>query len=128
MSYYGSSRLTGDIDVLYRCTLENAVRLYKALSIFWGTKPPGIDKPESLNIPNQVIQFGQPPNRIDLLTDISGVTFEDCVINRKIAHVEKGSKKFSFPVIGLEALTKNKETVGRGKDLADLDFLKKRKK
>ena len=70
-----------------------------------------------------VIQFGQPPNRIDLVNDIDGVTFDEAWPGRvdAVTRTEKGDVHLAF--IGLEALVKNKRASGRPKDLDDLAYL-----
>jgi len=69
--------------------------------------------------PNKVIQLGYPPNRIDLLTSISGVEFDDCYPNRLTIEIEKTKVDF----IDLKNLKKNKKATGRYKDLDDLENL-----
>jgi hypothetical protein len=72
---------------------------------------------------NQVVQLGVPPNRIDVITSISGVTFEAAWEGRESGEID------GIPVafIGLEDLIRNKETAGRSKDLGDADALRKRR-
>ncbi len=67
----------------------------------------------------QVIQIGLPPRRIDLLTSISGVGFEDAWASR-VAHEIEG---LSVPFLGRDALVRNKRVSGRAKDRADLEAL-----
>jgi len=67
----------------------------------------------------QVIQIGQPPNRIDLLTQCSGVVFMECYPSRATIDVDGTPVDF----IDLENLRKNKEATGRYQDLADLENL-----
>jgi hypothetical protein len=71
--------------------------------------------------PGKIIQLGRPPNRIDLLTGISGINFDEAIHNSQLTEMD------SVPVrtLGLESLLKNKAASGRPKDLADLDQLKK---
>jgi hypothetical protein len=70
--------------------------------------------------PGNVIQLGHPPLRIDLLTEIDGVTFEECFINRKEVVFE--DLKVNF--IGYNDLLKNKKDTGRLRDIDDIDHLK----
>jgi hypothetical protein len=69
--------------------------------------------------PATVIQLGNPPNRIDLLTSTTGVDFETCYESRLVVDVDDVSVNF----IDLVNLRKNKRAVGRQQDLADLDNL-----
>ena len=66
-----------------------------------------------------VVQLGYPPLRIDLLTNIDGVTFDDCFPNRKIVQIDELTVNF----IGYQDLLKNKKASGRLRDLDDLDNL-----
>ncbi len=69
--------------------------------------------------PDTVVQLGQPPRRIDLLTAVDGVSFDDCFVHRE--HVELGG--VCLPIIGLEDFKANKRASGRLKDLVDLETL-----
>jgi len=69
--------------------------------------------------PNTVVQFGYPPFRIDLLTDLAGLTFGECY-EARVVDVLDGVE---VPIIGLEHLKTNKRAAGRHKDLADLENL-----
>jgi hypothetical protein len=72
--------------------------------------------------PGSVYQIGLPPRRIDVMTEISGVTFEEAWTSRVTAEVEGRMVGF----IGRDALIKNKEATGRLKDRADVERLRKR--
>jgi len=75
--YYGFARLTGDVDFFYEPTAENSQKLYRVLEDFWQSSIPGVQSPEELMSQNTIIQFGVPPNRIDLVSSISGVSFAE---------------------------------------------------
>ncbi len=122
---YGYARLTGDVDFFFDQSSENVVRLHAALSEFWGGEAPGADRPEDLQSPNLVIQYGIPPNRIDLLGGIAGVRFEEAWTGRHTAAVVLGGVHDDLPVhfIGLVELLKNKRSAGRPKDLMDVEYL-----
>jgi hypothetical protein len=75
--------------------------------------------PEMLSEPDQIIRMGVPPLRLEILTSISGVDFEECYARRELAEIEG----ILVPVIRLEDLKRNKRASGRFKDLADLDEL-----
>jgi len=126
--YYGFARLTGDTDIFYSSEIENIKRLFRALRDFWNGQIPGIENEEELQKPGIVVQFGVPPNRIDLINQIEGVTFEEVWINRleeKIRH-----KDIDVPVyiIGVDELISNKKSIRRPKDREDLKYLLKLKK
>ncbi len=70
-----------------------------------------------------IFQFGIPPNRIDFLNKINGVTFESAWPNRTIVVLNTRPETTPFSYIGLEDLIKNKRAAGRPKDLDDLAFL-----
>src|SRR5438128_3733545 len=70
-------------------------------------------------VPEQMIQLGRAPNRIDLLTSISGVSIEDAFTDRISTRLE-GLPVF---ILGKESLIRNKRTVGRPQDIADLESL-----
>lgn len=130
--YYGFVRLTGDIDFFYEPTAENAAGLFSALLEFWQGSIPGIRSKEELLGDDTIIQFGRPPNRIDLITSIDDVTFADAWKDRVKEKVIIDGHEYPICFIGLEQLIKNKEGVKRNKDLMDLKYLhalrKKQKK
>ncbi len=123
--YYGYARLTGDIDIFYERTFENIKNLYNALNEFWRGNIPGIEKKEELMEEGIILQFGVPPNRIDLLNKITGVSFSEAWENKKCEQV-KSRRRTMVKVyyIGLNELIKNKEALTRPKDLEDLKYLK----
>ncbi len=120
VAFHGFPRYTGDLDLLVRPTDENAKRVLRALSAFgFGTL--GIQAAD-LRSPGMVVQLGVQPNRIDLLTGISGVGFEEAWATRCEAEWEG----IVVPFIGRAALLRNKEQTGRAKDLGDAEELRKR--
>jgi len=80
--YHGHARLTGDIDIFYAPDSLNVKKLYNALSDFWDGRIPGISRSEDLMDEELILQFGIPPNRLDLMNSITGVQFEECWNNR----------------------------------------------
>ena len=122
--YYGYARLTGDVDFFYGTSAENISKLFRALSEFWDDSIPGVEKMEELAEAGVILQFGVPPNRIDLLNGIDGVTFEEAWRNRTKCHLEADDRTVSIFFIGLEELIKNKEAMGRHKDMEDLKYLR----
>jgi len=121
--YYGYPRLTGDVDFFYSSDDENVTRLFNALLEFWNDNVPGIDQKEELKKDGYVIQFGVPPNRIDLMNSIDGVDFEEAWLNRKSENLETSGKTIPIYYLGLEQLIKNKKASGRDKDHDDLSYL-----
>ena len=65
--YYRYARLTGDVDIFFGNTEKNVEKLFMALKEFWNNSIPGIKDKEELKEQGVIIQFGVPPNRIDLL-------------------------------------------------------------
>jgi hypothetical protein len=119
MAVHGVPRATGDLDVLVQPSSENAARVLEALRRFGApVDAHGISEGD-LSVPGTVYQIGLPPRRIDILTQISGVSFEDAWDGR-IALAIAG---LEIPVLGRAALARNKRAAGRDKDLADLRLL-----
>lgn len=126
--YYGYPRFTGDIDIFYSLEKENLERLFSALRDFWRGKPLGIKSLRDLSRKNQIIQYGVPPNRIDLMGNISGVNFKNAWRKKEEVETFLNGKKAKIYYISLEDLMKNKRTMKRFKDLEDLKYLKKARK
>lgn len=114
VAFHGHPRFTGDIDFLLRPSHDNAERLIAAVKEF-GFAEVSLSA-EDLTQPDIVVQLGYPPNRIDLLTSISGVDFEEAWDTRAAGELD------GLPVffLGLDALLKNKQASGRDKDVADV--------
>ena len=122
--YYGYVRLTGDVDFFYDLAPENTESLFLALAEFWEGDIPGVETASDLMRHDQVLQFGRPPNRIDLLTRISGVSFADAWSGRELVElVLESAERVPMQYIGLPQLIANKRATGRPKDLDDLRFL-----
>ncbi|MBK7000284.1 MAG: hypothetical protein IPH35_10030 [Rhodoferax sp.] len=118
LAAYGHPRYTGDLDFWVGTDFANAQRLVDALEQF-GFGGLGI-RVEDFTTPNQVIQLGYPPGRIDLLTSIDGVEFAACHARRMTQPVDGLMLDF----IALEDFKTNKKAVGRHQDLADLEALR----
>jgi len=123
--YYGHARLTGDIDLFYESSPTNVDRLYQTLLEFWKEDIPQLDSSEELLEPGIILQFGVPPNRLDLLNTIDGVSFQEAWPNKTTVHIQVKDNKIPVYFIGLDDLIRNKETIGRYKDLEDLKYLRK---
>ena len=126
--YHGYARLTGDVDFFFEPSKQNARKLYEALKQFWAGDIPGIKAFDELMEEGLILQFGVPPNRIDLINRISGVTFRDAWENKTIDSIESAGEEIPIYFIGLEELIKNKKAIGRPKDMEDLKYLRGVKK
>jgi hypothetical protein len=119
VSFHAEPRATGDLDVWVDATPENAGRVFGALRTFGA---PLHDLTEGdLCSPDVVFQIGVPPRRIDILTSITAVDFDEAWQDR--AEVSYGDVRCGM--IGRDALIKNKSALGRPKDLLDLDLLRR---
>lgn len=120
--HYGYVRLTGDVDFFYGTSAENVARLFSALLEFWSGEVPGVVSADVLAEPNKVFQYGLPPNRIDLLSSVSGISFGETWSSRQVLTADDGT---TVNVISLEMLIRNKAASARPKDLDDIAFLEK---
>lgn len=118
VAFHGHPRYTKDLDVWIDLSQENAERMVAALAQF-GFASLGLQAKDFLD-PDQVIQLGHPPNRIDILTALAGVDFENCYAKKVLTTIDGVEVTF----IDLKNLKENKRTVGRLQDLADLEKLK----
>ncbi len=121
--YHGHARLTGDVDFLYEPAAANVARLWAALVAFWGGAVPGLSQPEELQDPEVIVQFGRPPNRIDLIGGLRSVAFEEAWEHRVHESVEVDGEPVPVWLLGLEELKRSKREAGRPKDLEDLRHL-----
>lgn len=110
VAYHGHPRVTGGIDFLVRPTPTNADRVLTVLNAF-GFRALGIAKDDVLQ-PGQIVQLGQPPNRIDLLTSISGVAFDEAWQSR----ISTDLDDVPIHMLGWDALWQNKRTSKRHRD------------
>lgn len=116
LSFHGHPRATGDIDVWIRRSPQNASRILKALDEF-GFGSLGITEDDLLE--DKVIQLGQPPVRIDLMTELDGLIPDEVWAGR----IAGRFGDISVFYLGREAFVRNKRSLGRHKDLADLEAL-----
>jgi len=124
--YYGHARLTGDVDIYYELMPENAERLYNALTEFWEGQIPGLKNHGELTESGVIIQFGVPPNRIDLINQIEAVVFKDAWANKVTEIIISEERAIPVHFIGIQDLIKNKSSLDRPKDMDDLIYLRKR--
>jgi hypothetical protein len=118
LAFHGVPRFTGDIDFFVRRSPENAARLERVIHAF-GFGATGL-KHEDFLEENQIVQLGIAPNRIDLLTGIDGVSFDEAWQTRNQAELEQLPVNF----LARELLIKNKLAVGREQDIADATRLR----
>ena len=117
LAYHGVPRYTGDIDILVRADPENAQHILRALEDF-GFGSVGLTL-EDFSVPDKVVQLGVPPVRADIVTSITGVSWEEAKSGR-----EKGTfGDVPIHYIGKQQFIANKRAIGRKKDLADLEAL-----
>ena len=113
------ARATKDLDIWVRPSAENASRVWRALAKFGA--PLDELSVDDLAVPGTIYQIGVPPYRIDLLTSVSALTFDEAWKNRLTATFGSGT----YPVLGRNDLMTNKAAVGRPQDLIDLDLLRR---
>jgi hypothetical protein len=117
LAYHGRPRATGDLDVWIRPTSENAKRLLQALADF-GFASIGLTEADVLS--GKVVQLGYPPVRVDLLTDLDGLTPESTWSQRVAGRFADQPANY----LSKESLIANKRATGRPQDLADIDALR----
>jgi hypothetical protein len=121
LAMHGVPRFTGDLDVLVRPSADNAARVWRALQRFGAPVESAGVVAADFATPGVVYQIGLSPRRIDVLTEISGVSFDEAWATRTSAELEGRTVFF----IGREALVRNKLATGRPKDLADVERLRR---
>lgn len=119
LAAHGAPRATGDLDIFIRPTPDNAERVFRALLRFGAPVVAHGLTPADFATPGTVYQMGLPPFRIDILTEISGVTYDEATADTVAAHL--GSEPVRC--LGIEAMIRNKRATGRTKDLADAEAL-----
>jgi len=117
LAFHGAPRFTGDIDIFVRPDPQNAERILAALAEF-GFGSVGLTA-QDFTEPGQVIQLGVPPVRVDLITSLTGVSWDQAYRGR--AEGTYGRVRVNY--IGREQFVANKKATGRKRDLADLEAL-----
>ncbi|MCU7246171.1 MULTISPECIES: hypothetical protein [unclassified Microcystis] len=117
MDIHAIIKYNKDINIWIEISQENAQKLVTALSQF-GFESLGLTS-DDFQTPNQIIQLGYPPNRIDLITNPDGVDFQTCYDSK----IEVMLNDVPVNFINLDNLKKNKLASGRLQDLADLENL-----
>ncbi len=119
LAVHGVPRATGDLDIWVDRSTANSERVWRAI-ISFGAPVESLDlSVVDLGKPGIVVQIGLAPRRIDLLTDLTGVVFEEAWTDRVVHSVEG----VDVPFLGRRSLIRNKRATGRLKDLADLEAL-----
>jgi len=119
LAFHGRPRYTGDLDIFIARDEENADKLMAVIEAF-GFGQAGIKREDFLQV-DHVIQLGREPNRIDILTGISGVTFDEAWDNREQGKITNAG----VFVISRDLLIKNKRAANRDKDQGDITLLEK---
>lgn len=119
LAQHGLLRATADIDFVVRPSPENARRVVEALRAFGAPLASASVSEADFATPGQTYQMGIKPRRIDILTELSGVTF-DYAWSTRLTRDVFGRR---LPFIGVAALRQNKLASGRPKDLADAAWL-----
>ena len=117
LAYYGSPRYTGDMDILVRADLENARRILSALEEY-GFGSLGL-RNEDFSSPDKIVQLGVVPVRVDIITSITGLSWEEAAASREYGNYGDVAVHY----LGKRAFIRNKQALGRKKDLADLEAL-----
>jgi len=118
MSSYGYPRATGDLDLWVEASQENSEKLYQSLSEF-GSPLERITK-NTFCEEGIIFQIGVAPRRIDIITKIDGVNFQQAYLDKEEIEIEG----FIIPFLSKENLIKNKECTGREKDKLDAHYLR----
>jgi len=119
MGVHGYPRATGDIDIWVEPSNEISARGYRSMVAF-GAPLHEIGE-TTFATPDVVFQIGVTPRRIDIITTISGVGFDDAHRQRQIVEIEG----LSIPILSLGDMIRNKRATGRDKDRLDADRLEK---
>jgi hypothetical protein len=117
LAFHGAPRYTGDLDVYVKPDEKNADRILRALEEF-GFDSLGLTV-EDFKVADRVVQLGVPPVRVDLITSISGVSWEEAASGS----VETRYGNVPVRILGREEFIRNKKAVGRARDMADIEAI-----
>jgi hypothetical protein len=115
LALHGRPRATGDLDVWVEATAENAARVMRALAAFGA--PLAAVSEEDFSREGVTYQIGLPPGRIDILTQLTGLRFDEAWLDR----VRASFGEVAVDFIGKASFLQNKRATGRVKDLADIE-------
>ena len=119
LAAHGFPRATGDIDIWVRNSFENAQKVMRALMRFGA--PISCFSEEDFTAPDVIVQLGVEPCRIDLMTGIDGVEFDEAWQNKIIITIDD----LEIDILSKEDLLRNKLAAGRDKDQGDIVWLEK---
>lgn len=117
MAFHGCPRFTGDIDFFVKPQRDNAKKMIAVLKDF-GFSSLDIAEDDFV-VPDRVIQLGFPPVRIDIVTSISGVSWQEVFEGRQQVNLDG----LLCPFIGRKEFIANKRAIGRHKDLGDIESI-----
>lgn len=118
---YGHVRATDDMDILVRPSTTNSERVFAALDAFGAPLRAHAVAPGHFAKEGDAYRFGIAPLKVEVLTKISGVSFDDALQGSKTFELDG----YQIPYIGKAALIANKKSAGRHKDLADVEELER---
>lgn len=119
MGAYGYPRATGDFDIWVETSEANSKKIHKSLAEFGAPLADITEK--TFTEKGTIFQIGVAPRRIDIITHINGVIFEDAYKTKELIAIEN----IQTPFISKENLIKNKQSTGREKDALDVKYLRK---
>ncbi|NLI78377.1 MAG: hypothetical protein GX442_18310 [Candidatus Riflebacteria bacterium] len=122
LAAHGLPRATGDIDLWVRPEVGNAGKVLRALAAFGA--PVKDLTPADFSVPDVIFQIGVVPRRVDIITSIDGVTFDEAFP----ARLDLDLEGIRIPVLSRAHLLQNKEATGRAKDRLDLEALLRKKR
>jgi hypothetical protein len=117
VAVHGHPRATGNLDIFVELSDKNAAQLARAFTEF-GFGGPDVNA-ALFSRPGKIIRIGRPPERLEVMNEISGVTFAECYAHRVIFK----DQDLLVAFIDLERLVRNKRATGRLRDLADIENL-----
>jgi hypothetical protein len=118
LAAHGLPRATADIDIFVKPSPENAALIFRTLGEF-GAPMHNVSESDFVQ-PGTILQIGVAPRRIDIITEIDGMTFDESADGKEIIEIEG----LSIPVISKKNLIINKLATGRDKDKLDADNLR----
>jgi hypothetical protein len=119
LAVHGVPRTTGDLDVWVEPSAENARRVWRALAAFGAPLNELHVRESDFTARDAVVQFGLPPYRIDVMTSVTGLTFDEAWKGRLDGHL----LDVPVPFIGREEFVRNKLATGRDRDRRDVEAL-----
>ena len=120
LAAHGFPRATGDMDIWIKPDEKNSKKVYKALARFGA--PINEIREDEFSQPGLIFQIGVVPRRIDIITKIDAVEFDEADSDKIFVDIDD----LKIPVLSIDKLIKNKTATGREKDLLDAKLLKKR--